>query len=105
MSGLRKELRGHCPCGFSFAIYGEEEDAISLVQSHFDLYHKDFLPFGATAADAFALLEKTVGRKKNEIVKSFGSFKRKKTGSMSKKVCSRVRGSKRALVQPDNRNS
>ncbi len=39
-------------------MFGEDEVAISLLQSHFELFHKDFLPFGITDYEALTLIDK-----------------------------------------------
>lgn len=53
---LRKKLKGKCPCGYSFDILGSRDEAISMVRSHVESFHKDFLPFGITNDEALELL-------------------------------------------------
>jgi hypothetical protein len=56
MDGLRRKLKGKCPCGYSFEVLGSRADAISMVRLHFESFHKDFLPFGITNNEAIELL-------------------------------------------------
>ena len=56
MDGLRRKLKGKCPCGYSFEVLGSRDDAISMVRLHFESFHKDFLPFGITNDEAIELL-------------------------------------------------
>jgi hypothetical protein len=55
---LKKKLSGQCPCGYTFGTFDDEKDAIVKVRSHFDRFHKDFLPFGITDVEALGLLKK-----------------------------------------------
>jgi hypothetical protein len=55
---LREKIRGQCPCGYVFNIFGEIAEGISLIKKHCDLVHKDFLPFGITTAEALSLLKR-----------------------------------------------
>jgi hypothetical protein len=55
---LNKKLSGQCPCGYFFGTFDEERDAIIKVRLHFEFFHKDFLPFGISDAEALALLKK-----------------------------------------------
>jgi hypothetical protein len=57
---LKKKLSGRCPCGYSFGTFDDEKAAIVKVRLHFDLFHKDFLPFGITDVEALGLLKKGV---------------------------------------------
>ena len=57
---MKKKLSGQCPCGYGFGTFDDEKDAIVEVRSHFELFHKDFLPFGITDAEALALLKKRI---------------------------------------------
>jgi hypothetical protein len=57
---LKKKLSGQCPCGYSFGTFDYEKDALDKVRLHFDLFHKDFLPFGITDAEALGLLKKGI---------------------------------------------
>ena len=73
---LKKKLSGQCPCGYFFDTLDDVKDAIVEVKSHFELFHKDFLPFGITDVEALTLLKK--GRVKgNKVVASnnFGHLK------------------------------
>jgi hypothetical protein len=56
MVGLRRKLKGQCPCGYSFEILGCKSEAISMVRRHVESFHKDFLPFGITNDEATELL-------------------------------------------------
>ena len=56
MVGLRKELKGHCPCGYIFEILSSKDEAISMVRRHVESFHKDVLPFGITNDEALELL-------------------------------------------------
>ena len=58
MTYLKKKLRGQCPCGYVFGTFSDEKAAIVEVRLHFERFHKDFLPFGITNAEALALLRK-----------------------------------------------
>jgi hypothetical protein len=53
---LRRMLKGQCPCGYSFEILGSICEAISMVRSHVESFHKDVLPFGITNDEALELL-------------------------------------------------
>ena len=55
---MKKKLSGQCPCGYGFGTFDDVKDAIVEVRLHFELFHKDFLPFGITNAEALALLKK-----------------------------------------------
>ena len=54
--GLRRKLKSQCPCGYSFEIIGSICEAISVVRSHVEGFHKDVLPFGITNDEALQLL-------------------------------------------------
>ena len=54
---MKKKLSGQCPCGYGFGTFDDVKDAIVEVRLHFELFHKDFLPFGITNAEALALLK------------------------------------------------
>ena len=55
--GLRKELKGQCPCcGYCFEILSSKDEAISMVRLHVECFHKDLLPFGITNDEALELL-------------------------------------------------
>ena len=56
MDSLRRKLKGQCPCGYSFEILGSICEAISMVRSHVESFHKDVLPFGITNIEAIELL-------------------------------------------------
>ncbi len=62
---LKKKLSGQCPCGYFFGAFDDVRDAIVNIRFHFDFYHKDFLPFGITDAEALAMLKKGILRGKN----------------------------------------
>jgi len=82
---MRKKLRGNCPCGYAFTIIGEMEEAISLIQSHFDLFHKDFLPFGITIYEASTLVEKNFAHKKTDALKRALDSSRTRADSIHRK--------------------
>jgi hypothetical protein len=54
---LKKKISGKCPCGYFFGTFDDVKDAIVKVRLHFEFYHKDFLPFGITDAEALGLLK------------------------------------------------
>jgi hypothetical protein len=58
---LKTKLLGQCPCGYFFDGFDDVNEAIVEVRSHFELFHKEFLPFGITDAEALALLKKRTG--------------------------------------------
>jgi hypothetical protein len=47
-----------------FEGLSDEGDAIVRVRSHFEFFHKDFLPFGITNAEVLALLKRERGTQK-----------------------------------------
>lgn len=53
---MKSKLKVQCPCGYLFENLNDERDAIVRVRSHFELFHKDFLPFGITDAEVLAML-------------------------------------------------
>ena len=55
---MKKKLSGQCPCGYRFGTFDSETEAIADVRGHFELFHKDFLPFGITDTEALAMLKK-----------------------------------------------
>ncbi len=55
MSATRK-LKIACPCGYGFETCNSEDNAIAMVQAHFNKFHADMLPFGITTTEARALL-------------------------------------------------
>jgi hypothetical protein len=55
---LREKIKGQCPCGYFFTSFVEIEEAISIMKLHFELFHKDCMPFGITDDEALALLKK-----------------------------------------------
>jgi hypothetical protein len=63
---LKKRLRGKCPCGYIFDAFIDEKSAIIAVRLHFERFHKDFLPFGITNAEASALLRKSSEHRKQK---------------------------------------
>ena len=64
---LRKKIKGQCSCGFSFETFRGKNDAIAMVKSHVESFHKDFLPFGITNDEAQALLTEENGEIKPKI--------------------------------------
>ncbi len=67
---MKKKLKGQCPCGYVFDTFTDEKTAIVEVRLHFERYHKNYLPFGITDAEALALLNKTKGRNRQEVTSS-----------------------------------
>jgi hypothetical protein len=62
---LIEKIKGQCPCGYFFIIVGEREQAISMMKLHFELFHKDYMPFGITDDEVLVLLKKmNLGSKK-----------------------------------------
>ena len=63
---LKKKIRVQCPCGYIFDTFNDCKAAIVAVRSHFESFHKDFLPFGITDTEVLALLKKgrTYGKQK-----------------------------------------
>jgi hypothetical protein len=55
---LERKLSIQCPCGHIFEGLTDELDAIVRVRLHFDLFHRNFLPFGITKAEVLGLLKK-----------------------------------------------
>jgi hypothetical protein len=65
---MRKEIRGHCPCGYVFSILGEVGEGVLILKRHFAVFHKDYLPFGITDREALCLIKKTIsGLPRSEI--------------------------------------
>ena len=96
---MRKRLIGHCPCGYVFVIFAEEKKAISLVQSHFDRFHKDLLPFGISSSEALAILNDKIGYERTDVVKSAFYPNQTKTDSISKKASRSKRRKKGTIAQ------
>jgi len=61
---MNGKLKVQCPCGHLFENLYDERDAIVRVRSHFELFHKDFLPFGITDAEVLAMLKIERGNQK-----------------------------------------
>ncbi len=73
---MKKKLSGQCPCGYFFGTFRDEKEAIVKVRLHFDLFHKDFLPFGITDAEALGLLKKGILHGKKIVTSNnYGSLK------------------------------
>jgi hypothetical protein len=64
---LKKNIRCRCPCGYVFDVFTEEKTAIAEVRLHFERFHKNFLPFGITDSEIFALLKEGKVHKKQEV--------------------------------------
>ena len=73
---MKKKLKGKCPCGYIFNTFSDEKAAIVGVRLHFERFHKDFLPFGITNAEALALLKKgsALGKQKR-LLSNFSNLK------------------------------
>ena len=67
---VRKKLRVQCPCGYAFNVLSSEKDAITKIRLHFELFHKNFLPFGITNAEALSLLKKGSQHRKRKVTLS-----------------------------------
>jgi hypothetical protein len=52
----KRRIRCKCPCGYGFETCSSEDNAIVMVQAHFNKFHADMLPFGTTTVEARALL-------------------------------------------------
>ena len=63
---MKKKLRGKCPCGYIFDAFSDEKSALVEVRLHFERFHKDFLPFGITNAEALTLLRKSSAHRKQK---------------------------------------
>jgi hypothetical protein len=73
---LKKILSGQCPCGYIFGTFNDVKDAIVAVKSHFELFHKDFLPFGITDSEALTLVKKGIGYGKKMVsANNFGHLR------------------------------
>jgi len=66
---LAKKLRCQCPCGYDFETFSSKKDAVAMVQLHIERFHKDFLPFGITPAEALTFLKEAYEDGKTKIVK------------------------------------
>jgi hypothetical protein len=53
---LKSKLKIQCPCGYHFELCGFMDDAISMVKSHVESFHKDILPFGISNDEARELI-------------------------------------------------
>ena len=77
---MKKKLSGQCPCGYGFGTFDDVKDAIVEVRLHFEVFHKDFLPFGITNVEALALLKTgIVYGKKMVFSNNFGYLKQNLT--------------------------
>ena len=56
---MGKKITCRCPCGYFFETLQDETYALAKVREHFELFHRDSLPFGITDSEAFALLKVT----------------------------------------------
>jgi len=73
---LKKELKGQCPCGYGFYTFNDKKAAIVGVRLHFERFHKDFLPFGITNAEALSLIKQgRVHRKQKVSSSNFSNLK------------------------------
>jgi hypothetical protein len=63
---LKEKIRVQCPCGFIFDKFNDYKAAIVAVRSHFESFHKDFLPFGITDSEIMTFLRqrRTHGKQK-----------------------------------------
>lgn len=52
----QRRLKCACPCGYGFETSRGKEEAVTMVQAHFNQFHADMLPFGLTTIEALALL-------------------------------------------------
>lgn len=89
----RRKVRCTCPCGYGFEKVCSEDDAIVMVQKHFNRFHMDMLPFGITTTEARTLLTvvndfgktKPIIQPRNPIDKSSPFGLKKPTGQMKRK--------------------
>jgi hypothetical protein len=96
---LRKKLKGQCSCGFSFETLRGKNDAIAMIKSHVERFHKYFLPFGITNNEAQALLTEENGEIKPKISTSSANsvqteyeYSFKNTPSASQSLLDRLLG-------------
>jgi len=86
---LKRKLRGQCPCGYIFDNLRNAKDAIVRVQSHFERFHKDFLPFGITNAEALALFKKESVHRKQKVYSKFFSSSQVESGFILRNTLSK----------------
>ena len=55
---LKRKIKVQCPCGYIFATFNDCKTAIIAVKSHFESFHRDFLPFGITDIEVLAFINK-----------------------------------------------
>jgi len=55
---LKRKIKVQCPCGYILGTFNDYKAAKIAVRSHFEFFHKDFLPFGITDTEVLALLNK-----------------------------------------------
>ena len=55
---LKRKIKVQCPCGYIFGTFNDCKAAIIAVRSHFEFFHRDFLPFGITDKEVLALINK-----------------------------------------------
>jgi hypothetical protein len=94
---LRRKLKGQCPCGYSFEILGSIYEAISMIRSHVESFHKDFLPFGLTNDEALSLLNKEetkskISKRTTYSVQKESALSFKKTASSLESLLDRLLG-------------
>ena len=58
---MKKKIEGQCPCGYYFEVLSSKNEALGMIQSHVETFHKDFLPFGITNEEAKMLLKVEYG--------------------------------------------
>jgi hypothetical protein len=54
---LKKKVTWECPCGFTLEDVSEINEAVTIVQTHIEKFHKDDLPFGITRIEILMLLK------------------------------------------------
>ena len=54
---MSKKLKIRCPCGYDFETFENQEEAIVVIQAHFEQFHADLLPFGLSREEASAFLK------------------------------------------------
>jgi hypothetical protein len=74
---LKKKIAGQCPCGYFFETLSSENEAVAIIQSHVESFHKNFFPFGITNDEALTLLK--IEHKEGKQKASPGTFYSTKT--------------------------
>ncbi len=83
---MRKVLKFQCPCGYYFEIFGIANDAVFRIKTHFERFHKSYLPFGITNDEALALLKEKDAKKDPKILERITHSTQTKPKKNSKKT-------------------